>query len=96
MENEREETPDIEEKPYITDTASSNKPRRFKFRSPALKYGGGVLGIPGFMGSLIVLLQYVWEDYKAYYVDFDPYASQLAITGSMVVVGFLLYNLVDG
>jgi len=64
--------------------------------SNSAKYGGGIIGILGFMGSLIVLWQYVWEDYKEYVVDFDPYASQLAITGSMVVVGFLLYNLVDG
>ena len=88
-------SPDIEEEPYITDIPKSKKTRKRMFRSPVLKYGGGIVAVLGIMGSAIVLWQYVWEDYCTYVVEFDPYASQLAITGSIALVGILLYLFVD-
>ena len=95
MENEREGLPEIEEKPYITDIYTSRKSGK-KFRSPILKYSGGVLGVLGILGVISLLFSYVWTDRSMNrYLDFDDYRMQITIAGIIAVIGVLLYLFVD-
>ena len=70
--------PDIEEIPYITDISSSKKSRR-KFRSPALKYGGGIIGVLGILWTLFAIADSGTQVGRIFYVDSLPGLDVLAM-----------------
>ena len=94
MENPREDVPDAEEKPYITDIPTSRKPGR-KFRSPFLKYGGGIIAVLGIFWTISAIAGSGTRVGRIFYVDSIPGLDVLGLPLLFTAVGILLYLFVD-
>ena len=94
MEDSDLDQPDIEEIPYITDMPASKKSGR-KFRSPTLKYGGGIAAVIGIFWTLFTIADSGNQVGRIFYVDSLPEFRVLAMPLLFTIVGVLLYIFVD-
>ena len=99
MENTKEDNdldqPEVKEIPYITDISGSKKSGRRRFRSPALKYGGGIIAVVGILWTLFAIVDSGTQVGRIFYVDSLPELSVLALPLLLTIVGVLLYLFVD-
>ncbi|MCK5397484.1 MAG: hypothetical protein KAJ33_04480 [Thermoplasmata archaeon] len=86
--------PEVEEIPYITDMPASKKSGR-RFRSPTLKYGGGIAAVIGILWTVFAIAGSGTRVGRIFYVDSLPGLDVLALPLSTAIIGILLYIFVD-
>ena len=94
MEDSDLDQPEVEEKPYITDIPTSRKSGK-RFRSPFLKYGGGIIGVLGILWTLFAIADSGTQVGRIFYVDSLPGLDVLGMPLLFTTVGILLYIFVD-
>ena len=86
---------EVKEIPYITDIAATKKTGRRRFRSPALKYDGGIIAVFGILWTLFAIADSGTQVGRIFYVDSIPGLDVLGMPLLFTAVGVLLYLLVD-
>ena len=95
MKDSNLDQPEIKEIPYITDIATTKKSGRRRFRSPTLKYGGGIAAVFGIIWTLFAIADSGTQAGRIFYVDSLPEMKVLALPLLFAIVGILLYIFVD-